>query len=89
MANRLATCSLGRSDESNEQVMRQMAEQTGGTLPPAAIGQTLYEHVRGLSITSDDGIDRPPSATPETKPGGRSSPHARVRNSNWLSWSLP
>jgi VWFA-related protein len=66
---------LGRSDELDERVMKQMAEETGGTYHHAANQQKLYETFEDLSIQlHDDGIDETSLRHLADETGGRYIP---------------
>ncbi|HEY1860558.1 MAG TPA: VWA domain-containing protein, partial [Gemmataceae bacterium] len=75
MATPLHLLGLGRSDELDEKVMKQMAEQTGGTYHHAANRQKLYETFEDLSIQlHDDGIDETSLRHLADETGGRYIP---------------
>jgi VWFA-related protein len=66
---------LGRAHELNEPVMRQMAEQTGGSYHHATNQQSLFEIFEKLSIDlHDDGIDEKSLRTLAEETGGKYHP---------------
>src|SRR5207237_4377673 len=66
---------LGRADELDEDVMKRMAEQTGGTYHHAANQQKLFETFEELSIQlHDDGIDEKSLRHLAEETGGRYIP---------------
>jgi VWFA-related protein len=66
---------LGRLNEINEPVMRQMAEETGGSYHYAANQKTLFDIFEKLSIDlHDDGIDEKSLRTLAEETGGKYHP---------------
>src|SRR5262249_46193320 len=66
---------LGRPGELDEDVMRRMAEQTGGTYHHARSEQTLFDIFENLSIQlHDEGIDEASLRKLAAVTGGRSCP---------------
>lgn len=66
---------LGRANEINEPVMRQMAEQTGGSYHHATDQQSLFDIFEKLSIDlHDDGIDEKSLRELAEQTGGKYHP---------------
>jgi hypothetical protein len=66
---------LGRANEINEPVMKQMAEQTGGSYHHATDQQSLFDIFEKLSIDlHDDGIDEKSLRSLAEETGGKYHP---------------